>query len=110
MLGWMLVATNAHPDVVAKLKGKEDVAPYALACWEVHSTGGARWVDNLQDEGLAIQIKNGGYPNRYVMAAAHVLPIITNTNDSMRHLVLHPDNIAKCDPESTVTLEVWDLS
>lgn len=109
MLGWMIVATNAHPDVVAKLKSKESVAPYALACWEV-GTSGANWIDKLQNEGLAIQIKNGGYPNRYVMAATHVLPIITNTNDSMRHLILHPHNIAKCDPESTVTIEVWDLS
>jgi hypothetical protein len=110
MLGWSISITNAHPDVAAKLKNKEDCAPYALAFWEVWDAYGVRWVDDLAKEFRAVQIKSGGYPNIYVTSAANVLPIITNTNDSMRHVVLHPENIAKCDPESTVTIEIWDLS
>lgn len=110
MIGWSISIENAHPDVAAKLKNKEESAPYALAYWQIWDSCGVRWVYELAKDFRAVQIKSGGYPNIYVTTAAHVLPVITNTNDSMRYLRLNPENISKCDPESTVTIEIWDLS
>ena len=97
-----------------------------LANWET-SVGGNGWVQRLVDEGKAVQLLSGGYPNLYTAKASDVLPIIESgppaRNDPAvigddhvmpanraRDVILHHGKIAACPPDKVLTIEVWDLS
>jgi hypothetical protein len=109
MLGWWITIKSLPPEEADKLLSKEASAPYMLANWEV-GVSGLRWLNELVDAGKAQQLKNGSYPNRYVCKAADVLPVIETPKEWMKNLVHRPENIAKCTPETVLTVDAWDLS
>ena len=111
MIGWWIVIAAQTPEERDTGIGRRDAV---LANWET-SVGGNGWVQRLVDEGKAVQLLSGGYPNRYTAKASDVLPIIENgppaRNDPavigddhvmpvnrVRDVVLHHDKIAACPP------------
>lgn len=114
MLGWdVRVYRPTAPDV-------------SIARW---TTGvfGLKWLDQLVEDSKAVDLGGNGYPNKYVIAAGVLLPIIKAglpANDSP--LVIGDDyvlpagwsgdiqwnqqEVLACDGNDQLIVEAWDQS
>ena len=123
MIGWWIVIADQTPEERDTGIGRREAV---LANWET-GVGGNSWVQRLVDEGKAVQLLSGGYPNRYTAKANDVLPLIANgppaRNDPVvisdghvmpvnraREVIVHHDKIATCPLDKILNIEVWDLS
>ncbi len=110
MLGWWISVKTLSPEERESLVVRRDSEePYVLAHWEAW-VNGLHWLEIRVADGRAQKVKSEGYPNRYLAKAADILPVIREPKEWMRNLVHHPVNIAKCDPETVLTIDAWDLS
>lgn len=113
MLGWEVFVTRQGSDV-------------SVANWKT-SVFGLKWLDQLVEEHRAVALGGNGYPNRYSVAARVLLPIITQTLPiNASPLVIgedyvmpagwsgvaefHAKNVAACQPDEQLLVEVWDQS
>ena len=113
MLGWEIFVTR---------QGSEA----AVASW---TTGvfGLKWLDQLVQEHRAVDLGGDGYPSRYSVAAGVLLPIITQGRPAYTsplvigedyvmpsgwsgQVKLNKENIAACQPDEQLMVEVWDQS
>lgn len=123
MIGWWIVIAAQTPEV---RETATDRKAAVLANWET-SVGGIDWVQTLVEEGKAVQLLAGGYPNRYAAQADAVLPLIADgppdhsgptvygedyvmPGDWSGNVTIHRDRIAACSPNQVLTIEAWDQS
>jgi hypothetical protein len=113
VLGWEVFVTRQGSDAT-------------VATWKT-SVFGLKWLDQLVEERRAVDLDDNGYPNRYSIAARVLLPIITGTLPANASpLVIGEDyvmpagwsgvaelnaqNVAACQPDEQLLVEVWDQS
>ncbi len=123
MVGWWIVIAAQTPQ---ERDADADRKAAVLASWEA-GLGGDRWIRRLVEEGKAVQLSFGGYPNRFTAKACDVLPLIANglpdhegptvigddyvlPGNWKGNLTIHAERIAACPPDKLLTLEVWDQS
>lgn len=129
MLGWWIYINAADVPDGEVITGKKYPA---LAKWETR-VDGLDWIDRLVQEGRAVQVLNGGYPNRYKAKAADMLPLLTDGGIAPPKVGMwvfgvdegeeyaHPpgwmgkiefdhDAIAACSPDQVLTITAWDQS
>ncbi|MFE6868701.1 hypothetical protein ACFVFS_19335 [Kitasatospora sp. NPDC057692] len=103
MLGWWFVVTAP-----AEGDGEGEV----LAKWET-GLGGLDWIAALAAAGRAEQLRFDGYPLRYTVRAAEVLPLLADGSvfgaGHQPHEV-HFERVAGCPPEAVLTVDAWDQS
>ena len=97
-----------------------------LAVWQT-GLGGLDWLDELVEAGNAIQLKGGGYPNRYTATAEYLIPRIIETPPGARAVwvyrkgdiitdkwvgktVVDREAAALCRPDEWLLVEAWDES
>ncbi|MFD5922627.1 hypothetical protein ACFVYP_38630 [Kitasatospora sp. NPDC058201] len=114
MLGWFIIVSAPGPQADEAVDGAG--SRVVLATWE---TGlfGADWIMELAASGKAEQLSFDGYPNRFTVRAGEVLPLfdgdaIPGARPDVRvwSHELHPDLIAACPADRTLTVDVWDQS
>lgn len=123
MLGWGIIVaaqTSLERDQA------DDKKTAVLASWEA-GPGGTGWLHRLVELGKATQLSFSGYPNRYTAMAIDVLPLLAGGPPDHSgtavfgddyvlpanwkgNVVLHPDKIAACGADRTLTIDAWDLS
>ena len=114
MLGWEIFIRRERDGVT-------------LASWLVGHSG-LDWIRQLQRQGKATCIEEGGYPTKFTLLASVVLPVLSRRevppHDSHEMLGddyylpakfsadfrLHEDEVAKCKPGDMVVIEAWDQS
>lgn len=129
MLGYWLVVSTQTPEQRDSGDGRKEAV---LAEWET-GVGGIDWIEKLVEEGKATRLRGDGYPNRYVCAAAVVLPLITSDSIKpstagpwvfgvdegdeyaqppgwMGKVNLRPENIHACPIDAVLTIDAWDQS
>lgn len=121
MLGWWtVITTETLAQRAVPGAGNKEAT---LATWEA-GLGGMDWIVALCKEGKAEQHSFNGYPNRFTVPAAEVLPILAQgipetTQHNFRSkgpvgwigsIKIHQDRIAACVPEQILLVEVWDQS
>lgn len=104
MLGWWFVI---YPEGA-------DQKEATLASWET-GIDGLNWIKPLVCAGKAVQTRNDGYPNWYIVKAAEVLPLLADLGGAeprtkKYNLNLRSDNIAACAPDTTLVIHAWDRS
>ena len=125
MLGWWIVISMQTPE--ERDRADQDTRRAALlANWET-SVNGSRWVHQLVEQGKAMQLSSGGYPNRFTAKACDVLPLFANglpqhdgptvigedyvlPGSWTGNVIIHPDRIAACPLDKLLTIDVWDQS
>lgn len=97
-----------------------------LASWMVNMHG-LRWLDALVKEGKAYCHSTGGYPERYIVSARWILPVLVHGIPKAECPVVigedyvmpanwigkldrNMDLIATCPPEQLLCVEAWDQS
>ena len=121
MIGWWIVISKQLSE---KAEADADVQSEVLAKWGT-GLGGEDWINNLVLEGKASQVLKGGYPNRYIAPAVHVLPLIESGPPShegpgiigddyvmpdnwVGDITINHDKIHQCAPDQVLQIEVWD--
>ena len=121
MIGWWMVIDQQTPE---ERDAATDKKATILSNWET-SVGGIDWIDRLVKRGKATQLSSDGYPNRYVVIARDVLPILANgipLHSDMTvigddyvmpagwtgNIIMHQDKIAPCPPDQVLTIDAWD--
>lgn len=125
--GWRI---SLHRQVSERDSPSDDSDPRGvqLATWQA-GLGGLDWLLELATVGDAVHLSdNSGYPNRYTVRAAAVLPIVLHGPTDARTVwaagstdVLDADHwpgattinsseMAACDPEEWLQVEAWDES
>jgi hypothetical protein len=97
-----------------------------VATWTA-KFGGLEWLDQLVKEHRAVALGGAGFPLRYSVAAAVLLPIISKgipgspgpaviCDDNMMPtdpsglVKLDKDNLAACSPDEQLMVDAWDQS
>ena len=100
--------------------------PALLAHWTV-GLGGLDWLRELVRQGKAEFEGNSGYPERFIVAAKYILPVLKAGVPRARSplvigddyvmppnwigdAVLHEDRIAACPAEQLLRIDAWDQS
>ncbi len=114
MLGWELIVYRpASPDTV-------------IARWRT-SVFGLKWLDRLAKNNKAVDLGGNGYPDRYAISAAVLLPIIkAGLPDNDSPLVIGDDYVLPpgwsgdvewnqqealaCQGSDQLVVEAWDQS
>ncbi|MFB9995382.1 hypothetical protein ACFFLM_25915 [Deinococcus oregonensis] len=112
MLGWTIAVIQLTPEKAAQLRGREETQAVMLAYWEA-GVSGIRWLEQLMAEGKATQVRSGGYPNRYVMQAGELLPLLADPAslpEVRGQVALYPEHLEACPETATLTIDVWDQS
>lgn len=126
MVGWWIVVYQLTPEELDAAKDRESRKPFVLATWEA-SIAGTEWLDQLADEGRAVQLLADGYPCRYAATARDVLPLIASGPPAHAsppvigddyvlpanwtgNVTFHADRIAACPADQVLTIDAWDQS
>jgi len=122
MLGWFFVVRRAGAEA-----GPAASDPSVLATWEADFTG-ADWLDALVDQGNATCLSRHGYPNRFAVDAAHVLPLLRSGHAPLHHgppvlgdsyatpggwsgtMTIHPDRFGAIADDTPLWVDAWDQS
>lgn len=97
-----------------------------VAVWQA-GLWGLRWIDDLVEQGRAVDLKGNGYPMRYSARAADLIPVIEQgpplanevwiygVNDILGpawdgKTVFHEEVARRCDPDEWLLIEAWDES
>lgn len=97
-----------------------------VAVWQT-GLGGLRWIDDLVEQGRAVDLQGNGYPMRYSARAADLLLVIEqgppHANAVWMHdpgdilgpawdgkTVVHDDVVQQCSPDEWLLIEAWDES
>ncbi|WP_166213102.1 hypothetical protein [Cognatiluteimonas telluris] len=116
MLGW---------DVLVFREGADSLKDSALIRWDT-GVFGLDWLDDLVKANKAVDLGGNGYPNRYSVTAATLLPILANglpRNHSPLvigedyslppgwngQLKIEPAALG-CSPGDILVIEAWDQS
>ena len=132
MLGWSVVVSTQNPEE-RDSDSDPDRKAKVLASWET-GVDGIGWLHRWVENGIArIHSLKGGYPNRYIIQAEHLLPVLTEGTpfsagrgmwayDEWNNVpqlipgnenwsaVTYSERIAVCPLDRLLTVEVWDLS
>ncbi|MET9605235.1 hypothetical protein ABZZ17_09220 [Streptomyces sp. NPDC006512] len=112
MLGWNITVSTQTPQErdLNVIHSREDSI---LASWSV-GIGGLNWVSELQRSGKAEELLGGGYPCRYVIRAADVLPLLADGppagGSTIHSSWMHPERMAACRDDQMLTVDAWDQS
>lgn len=112
MLGWTVAILRLTPEEAAQVRTRDETQAVMLAYWEA-GVSGIRWLEQLVSEGKAAQVKSGGYPNRYVIQAGKLLPLLAdsaNLPEVRGQVALYSDHLEACPETATLTIDVWDQS
>ena len=125
MLGW-------HISVYRQESGGDSPASFGdpqgvrLAVWQT-GLGGIDWITDLVEAGNAIDLGGNGYPYQWTAKAVHLTPqLLDGPPDANAVWISSPDDVltsewngkttqdlpelAKCDPDEWLIIEVWDES
>ncbi|MDK9498332.1 hypothetical protein QEZ40_003283 [Streptomyces katrae] len=118
MLGWSITLWRGTPEERDRATPEEREAA-TLAYWVV-GLYGLDWLTELVKAGRAEELWRSGYPSRYTALAGDVLPLFTDaappgsggsgTGRAPFDVRLHPDRIAACPADQTLTIDAWDQS
>ena len=106
MLGWMIIVSKESDDKAE------------LVRWET-SNPMVNWLTPLKAEGVIQMVYNGGgYPNKYIVKAGDLFPIILNDDvifdennfGHSRDIKRNAQAIEGCQPDEMLCVEMWDLS
>lgn len=125
MLGWHIsvyrTPADAHPPASTNTPART-----RIGVWQT-GLGGLDWIDALIQSGKGRQTKAGGYPNSYLIAASHIVPVILEGPPEARSVwlcepgaVLNDKWVGKtmidevavkqCATDELLLVEAWDES
>jgi len=122
MLGWFLVVRRAGLE-----DGPAAKDPNVLAMWETAFTG-VDWLEALVDNGEATCLSRHGYPNRFAVDAAQVLPFLRSRHAPLHYgmpvvgddyvtpggwsgpMTTYPERFAAITDDSPLWVDAWDQS
>jgi hypothetical protein len=113
-------------DLVPDMKKVEGHGAGMLARWMVNMDG-LRWLDALVEQGNAYCHSTGGYPERYIVSAKWIVPVLVHGIPKTKSPVVigedyvMPANwsgkveldlglVATCPPDQLLCVEAWDQS
>ena len=126
MLGWHITVYRqqgggAEPAMFDTEEGDR------LAVWQT-GLGGLRWLDELVEQGHAVDLGGNGYPMRYTAIAKHVVARLEGEPPESRprwtlplesgpplpqwlgRTTKYPEVIAACLPDEWLLIQAWDES
>jgi hypothetical protein len=123
MMGWWIIVDGQTPE---QRDSPERDEATLLATWE-SSVGGTDWLDQLVEQGKAVHLSRGGYPDRYTALAGDVLPLLRDGvpdhagmtiigDDDVTpagwkgKITLHRDRMDACPSDQMLTIDAWDQS
>lgn len=74
MLGWHISVYRSTGQQF-QADNTEQAVRTRIGVWQT-GLGGLDWIDALVQSGKGRQTKAGGYPNSYMIAASHIVPVI----------------------------------
>lgn len=124
MLGYEIFVYRMDLIEMPERPGSKDSA--LLARWMVNLFG-LDWLQELVKQGKAEFERNSGYPERFIVAAQYILPVLKAGVPRARSplvigddyvmppnwigdAVLHEDRIAACPAEQLLRIDAWDQS
>lgn len=125
MLGWQITVFR-QTDSRATPATPESQPGSRLAVWQT-TLPGIAWLDELVDDGAAILLESGGYPNRYTAKASHLIPRIADgpphANETWAlsefdevgenwegRTIIDDKTVTACVPEEWLLVVAWDES
>lgn len=124
MLGYEIFVYRMDLIEMPERPGSKDSA--LLARWMVNLFG-LDWLQELVKQGKAEFERNSGYPERFIVAAKYILPVLKAGVPRARSplvigddyvmppnwigdAILHEDRIAACPAEQLLRIDAWDQS
>lgn len=113
-------------DLVSDFEKAESRKSGLIARWMVNLFG-LDWLHALVEQGKADFKPNGGYPERFVVQAKHVIPVLlaglpeskcppvigedyVQPANWVGRAELHYDHIVGCAPDQLLRIDAWDQS
>lgn len=114
-MSWSITVVRQPPEEYGSRLTREAV----LAYWKV-GIRGIRWIEELVARGEAEWVKHGsGLPDLYTAKAVVIVPLLAGDEPPSgevvsifkpRDVIIKHDALARCAPDETLTIAVWDQS